>query len=365
MADTNISKADYGNLTSALSDYSVATKQTDGVSDQDETEWMNTKWTQYLGYYKTIPELKKAVDALATWTVGKGFVADPESTVILEHITGWGEDTFNSIAWNLFVTKKIAGDAFAEVIRADDGTIINLKPLDPGTMKIIVDRYGVIKRYEQTSKTGKKEPLKFKPEDILHLCNDRVADEIHGISVCESVEWIILARNEAMSDMKKLMHRHVQPMMKWSLDTDDPAKIAAFKSKADAATANAENIFIPKGAVEQELIAIPTNATLNPLPWIQALDSFFYEALGVPKVIVGGSQEFTEATAKIAYLTFEQVYVREQQEFAADLWNQIGIRIKLNKPVSLQNELLTDEAKDQGTMAAAPQDEMGVSMQQE
>ena len=41
---------------------------------------------------------------------------------------------------------------------------------------------------------------KFKPEEIFYLCRNRVADEIHGVSLIESLEWIILAKNAVQED---------------------------------------------------------------------------------------------------------------------------------------------------------------------
>ena len=365
-----LNSATASNMENNVDNFSVAAVQTDAATGMKETEWMNAKATQYFGYYKTIPELKKAIDTLATWTVGKGYeTEDARTQVILEHITGWGEDSFNSIIWNLFVDKKVYGDAFAEIIRADnkEKTLLNLKVLDPAKIKIITDKEGILKRYEQLDKIGKegKAVQKFEPEEILHLCNDRVSDEIHGTSIIEACEQVILMKNEAMADQKKLMHRNVKPIVFFKLNTDDQTKIDAFIAKMDACINKGENIYVPKGEVEFEILSVPANATLNANPWIQYLDNFFYRAVGVPKIVTGGSEEFTEASSKIAYLTFEQVYVREQTEFIADMWNQIGIKLKLNKPVSLQNELLTDESKDKGQLNAAPQDEMGVRMAQE
>ncbi|MHA1353754.1 MAG: phage portal protein [Candidatus Heimdallarchaeota archaeon] len=346
MPETKISSADYGNMSGVVSDFSVDVSTTDGPAEQDETTWENTNWTKYLGYYRTIPELKAVIDAKATWTVGKGFKADSETEATLNFITGWGKDTFNTIIENMIRTYNIGGDAFCEIIRNDEGDILNLKPLDPGVIIIVVDRQGRIKRYEQKSKV-KSPNKKFNPENIFHLARNRVADEIHGQSMIEALETIILMRNEAMSDMKKLMHRNVVPRIVWHLDTDDTAEIAAFKTKADKAVENAENIFVPKGTVEHELLSVPTNATLNPLPWIEALKNYFFQATGVPQIIVGSSSEFTEATAKIAYLAFQQTIEEEQLFVEEQVWEQLGLKIELEFPASLENDLLSDKAKDE------------------
>ena len=141
MPETDAGKSTISDLSGTIKDFSVSSKSTEGVGDQDETFYDNPNFTKYFGYYKTIPELKKAMDALAIWVLGKGWDADPEITAVLENITGWREDTFNSIMWNMLVTKKINGDAYAEIIRdSESGELINIKPLDPASVRIVCDR---------------------------------------------------------------------------------------------------------------------------------------------------------------------------------------------------------------------------------
>lgn len=359
MPDRDISATKTSDLTNNITEFSVAPETTEGASGNKETEWMSTKWSSWLGYYKKIPELKKAIDAFATWVIGKGYeTEDNETKVVLNHITGWGEDTFQSVLWNMIVTKKIGGDAFAEIIRDEEtGELLNLKPLEPGIIKIIVDEKGLIKRYEQTAKTplGVKTINTFHPNDILHLCNDRIADEIHGISVVEACEQIILMRNEAMTDYRKVLHRNINPLKIFELDTDDPTKRDDFIKNYQNMTKDYEALFVPKGNAS---VTIPNVPIQDPIRWIQYLENFFYQAVGIPKVILGGSSEFTEASSKISYLTFEQIYAKEQVELEKDLWGQIGIKITFNKPASLKSEMLSSEDKNTGQVAMQPNDMM-------
>ena len=258
----------------------------------------------------------------------------------------------------MIIISNVNGDSYAEIIKdEDDGRILNLKPLDPASITVITNRKGMIKRYEQRSKVGEVIIKKrFNVNDIFHLSRARVADEIHGTSIVEAVEWIILARNEAMADLKKLMHRNVVPRIVWKLDTDNTVKIKKFKRMADQAVENAENIFIPMGAAEHEILSVPPNATLNPLPWIEYLTGIFWKVIRIPQIIVGGSQEFTEATAKIAYLAFQQNVEEEQRDIEDNVWEQLGLRIDLLFPASLENELLSDQSKDKETGATQPND---------
>lgn len=344
---SNLDNASSSNMTLRVESFSVDPRNTDAATGMKETEWINSKWSQYLGYYKEIPELKSAIDMRAVWALGKGFKADNRTTAILNHIQGYKSEGFNRILKNMIITKRIGGDSFAEIIRDEEGLLLNLKPLDPGTIKIVVDKKGMIKRYEQMSKTGKKELIAtFQPEEIFHLTNKRIADEIHGVSDIECVEKIILANAESFADMKELMHRYVRPKFVFKVDSDDQTKINAFAVKMDAAVNKGENIYIPKDTVEFEIMAVPANATLNPAPWRDELKAKFYQSVNIPQILMGGGQEFTEANAKIAYLAFQQSVEDEQHETEADVLAQLNLEIELDFPATIQNELISDYSKD-------------------
>lgn len=355
MVETNIGGSIASDLTTAVTDYSVTAVDTEGAGSQKEFTWQNVNWSSYLGYYKTIPELQTAVDAKANWTLGAGFTADEPTMMLLGNIKGNGKDSFNVILANLIRTYTIGGDAFAEIIRDNDGVLVNVKPLDPGAIVIVQNQKGRIKRYEQVNKT--KIPNKrFQPETIFHLSRKRVADEIHGISVVPSVEWIILARNEAMSDWKRVLHRNIDPLWIFHLDTDDTTEISAFKTKMDAARGKGENMYIPKGAVVPELVATATNAALNPLAWIDRLNDYFFQAVNVPQIIIGNAKEFTDASGKIVYLSYEQSVKGEQLYIEEQVLGQLNISIELTFPATLQNELISSREKDSDMAAAQPND---------
>lgn len=344
MPETDIGEA-VASGTSGFKDFSVDTAMTDGPTDQPETTWMNENWPQYFGYYKDIPELAAVIDAKATWTVGKGFKADEQTTMLLDTIKGNGFDTFNTILENMDRTKEIGGDAYAEIIRDDEGNLINLKPLDPAVMKHVANQEGVIIRFEQISKT-KKPDKKFKPEEIFYLPRNRVADEIHGNTMTERLAKIILMRNEAMDDWKRVMHRNVDPMIAYKLDTDDKTKITEFKTKVDAAKGKGENMYIPQGSVEFEIISLAPNANLNPLSWIESLNNYFYQSAGVPQIVLGGTGAITERAVSIAYLAFQQTIEEEQLFIEEQVLSQLNLVIELEFPASLENDLLSDQKKD-------------------
>lgn len=355
MPDTDIASAVKSNLANVVTEFSVDPVNTDGAGASKETTYQNTYWSQDYGYYLTIPEFKTAIDAKATWTLGAGYTADPETELVLLNIEGNKKDSFNSILKNMIKTKTVSGDSFAEIIRDDEGYLVNLKPLDPSTIVIVQDQKGRIKRYEQRSKS--KEVIhKFKPEEIFHLSHERMADEIHGTRILASLEWLILARNEAMDDWKKVLHRNVKPIRIFYLDTDDATQISAFKTKMDQACEDTENMYIPKGTVETELASVAPNATLSPLQWIQQLNDYFFQAVNVPQVIIGNAKEFTDASSKIVYLAYEQSVKAEQLYIEEQVLNQLNLEIELTFPATLQNELVSSREKDPNLQASQPND---------
>ena len=345
MGKYDLANSSVGDMTTNRTDYSVDTVELDSPSGQKEYSWTNSKFTQYMGYYKTIAELGAAIDAKGFWTVGKGYKADEKTKFVLKKITGWGKDTFNTIMENCVRMYNIGGDSFCEIIKDSRGRLVNLKPLNPRNIKIVVNEKGMILRYEQTVGDGAV-PVTFKPDQIFHLAWNRLGDEIHGTSIIQKIENIILMRNEAMSDLKVVFHRYVKPLWIWKLDTDDATKIAAFKAKADQTVENAENIYVPKGAAEADRVSIPQYSTLDPLPWIENLTQYFFQATGIPDVVLGSAKQTVEASAKILYLAFQQSIEKNQLFLEENIEAQLGLEVNFEFPASLELPTKTEMSKE-------------------
>ena len=356
MPDTDIASAVASDLRNQVKDFSVASERTDGPEDSKETKYIDLDFNEHLGIYTKIPEVRAVINAKSSWTVGKGTNADEETTMLLDTIRGNGKDTWNSIIENCIRTYHIGKGSFCEIIRDDEENFINLKPLDPSVMEVVIDGKGTITGYNQVSKANGKVKHHFEPEEIFHLPRNRTADGTLGESMVEVLKEIILMKNEAMHDWKRVLHRNVDPLWIFHLDTDDPTKIASFKTKHDKARATGENMYIPKDVIVPEVVATAPNASLNPLPWIEMLDNKFYEAAGVPKIIVGGAGGLTEAAVKIAYLAFQQTIEEEQLYIEEQVLAQLNLVINLEFPASLENELLSDNEKDAETGATQPND---------
>lgn len=332
-----------------MKNFEVSSKSADSPSYTGESFWYFSNYSKWNGYYSEIPELKKSIQTKATWVLGQGYNADAKTRIRLEGITGWGEDSFISIMWNMLVTKYVNGDSFAEIVRNDNGTLINLKPLSPDRVKVVVDKKGLIDRYEYLSNDGKTTKYKYKPQEILHFCNDRTADNIHGDSVVEALQWLIDARNEAMRDWRRILHRSTIRVL--IVDENNSTKLARIKSQYKTAIKNGELLVLPGKSGEkqfQDLTAPPLEAFLG---WIKYLENAFYKAVGVPKTIAGDAEGVPESGGKMAMLTHEPLYKREVRELENDLWNQLSMKITFIEQPSLRNSMNETENKNTGQLS--------------
>ncbi len=340
-------------------DFSIASETTDGISEQKETIWSYPDWNKNWGHFNNVGDLKTAFLMKSIWAVGKGWTADTRTTAILDSITGCGKDTFDDILFNADLIKNVGGDSFAHIIRnKDTGTLINLKPLDPGSMTSVWGDDGLIIRYEQRSKfsskgilnkirnaIGVKSKKTFKPGEIFHLMNNRLADQIHGISDIDALEQTILAEQESFKDMQKMIKFQVRPFVIWKLKTDDTTKIAAFVKKVEDGKKNTEDLFVPDDDDLLSFEIVQVNPSSIIMDWRTDLKNKFFRQLGVPQSNFGTSGA-TESGGKIESFAHEQVWEHNQRYLEKQVWNQLALRIDLISPASLSEGLQTDEAKD-------------------
>lgn len=325
----------------------VAGFEVENAKDTGDITYQCT-WTKWLGFYKSIPDLQSSIDKKAFWTVGNGFKASEKDKKILAKIRGNGKETFNSILYNIVKTYTIGGDFYGEIVKNDRNQLINIKAMNPGAIEVVANKFGIIKKYKLHINKQKNISKDFEPEDVLHLSWNKIGDDIHGIGTIEKLtstegKGIIEMQQEAMMDLKVVFHRYVKPLLISEIDEDDPDEVASFKRKLDQAVANGENMVIPKDTATVQRVSIPQYSTLDPLPWLEHLDKLMLKAEGVPAVVLGDGKDSTEATAKILYLAFEQMVKWNQLFMEEQLEAQLGIKINLEFPASL------DEAQQHGS----------------
>ena len=347
MARMNLDQATASDMTNAVKDVTIDPLKVDSPTDQKETSWPNEKWDEQWGTFNDpeSAEIKSIFLTKAVWNVGKGYTADASTTVTLDHIRGWGKESFLDILFNMEVVKRVGGDAFAEIIRdKKSNKLINLKSLNPGGMAPVTNKKGILIRYDYTNGSGKT--IKFKPANIFHLCHNRLADQMHGISDLDALKSTILADKESFVDVKKMMHHQVKPFILWKLKTDDDATINTLVTKIDAARNLGEDMFIPDDddAIEYEIVQV--NLSSMVLEWKREITSKLYRSVGVPQTNFGASGGTTESGGKMESLAHDQIWEKDQKQLEDQIWNQLFLKIDLIPPASIKPELQADEAKD-------------------
>lgn len=353
MTSLNIGNAVEGSSLTAMSSPSA---EITGINESGETEYLNDKWNELWGYFTEHSELRAALLTKTTFIVGAGYKCSPETQVILDHISGMGKDSFLDVLFNQELMKRVARDSFAQIIRADnkEKTLLNLKPLNPGSIKICLDKYGVISEYQQISRIGDKNVAikHFKPEEIFHLSNNRLGDSVCGFSDIEGLNKELLAELESFQDTKSVMKQCAHPFIIFQAKTDDTTKLNALDAKMKRVRDKNDNYMIipdDENILTYQVVQINPSQVL--LQWRDDLRRKFYRAIGLPELIVSGGGDSTESGGKIGSLHFSQIVERDQKYLEEQCKSQLGIEINLIAPETLAMETLQqDNAKD-GTNA--------------
>jgi hypothetical protein len=336
--EKDITQTTQTDMEGKVTDFSVQGAVSDGVSQAGINYYDNPKFSEYYGYYKEIPELKKAIDAFATWVLGKGFNSEQET--MLERIDGRGDEDFLAVMWNMMVMKKVNGDSYAEIIRNERGDVVNIKPLSPQNLRTKFNKKGIIIGY--VDRVTQKNIAK---EKILHFSNDRTADEMGGTSIIPAVKWVIDAKNEAMRDWRRISHRSTIRIL--YVDEDNPTRLANLKKDYAEAIRDGELMILPTKKEDANFEDLQLPPVESFLAWLRYLDNQIFLATGVPKVIMGSVDSIPESGGKISYLTYEQIYSRETRELEADLWNQLAIRVTFNPPASIAEGVADEKSTEQ------------------
>ena len=319
-----------------LDQYSFETKDT-------EVNYYVPDWKKWHGIYRTIAEARSTIDVWSSWIIGEKLIMDDATRKITDRIKGNGNDTFRKILKNVKRTSKICGDGFADAPRDKAGRLINLKQLNPGTIRIVSDKKSMVIRYEQvtSTKTDTDVLATWQPNEIFHIANDRIADEMHGIPELEKTFKIMKWKHQSMGDLATMFHRYIQPVLEIYAATDDPIELADIAAKYTNSRKDFENRVIPKGAIEKvDRISIPQFSTLDPLPWQKFLRSYYTESSNVPDLVRGKSDEVSLAAGKLNLLAYKQKIIFEQLEYSEEIKSQLGLDIKFEEPPEIDIEMV-------------------------
>ena len=345
MAELDLSKSTTTDI--QVPDFIVAQKVLDVENVDGETFWYFDEATKNMGYYSEIPEINSAANTLSTWATNRGWTSiDLQMEVILPKVDGMGKDTFENLMWQHLVMKFVVGDAFMKIIRNDSGTLVNLIPISPERVRVVLNN-GRILRYDVWDSKDWK-PVQL--VDMFHSQNKRLGDQIHGTSQIDAVKWIIDARNEALIT-NRMIEKRGRALGIVFYKTNNEGKITFANKQIELAVKTGQMVGFP--ADTAEIKDFPTKSLQERMDWIRYLETFFYQVFGVPRSIAT-SDGTSEVGGINGHLIFEPIYAKEQLEMENELWQQVGIRIKFNRPPSLAPKTQENAEKHTGQVAIQP-----------
>ena len=309
-----------------LRGFNVDTQETDDSSYVCD-------WTTWHGFYRTIPEYSSSIDTFSSWVIGRKLIMSPGTKKILSKIRGIGIDTIRKILLNQKRTAKLCGDSFAEIIQDKAKRLLNLKPLNPGYIKITGNNLGIITHYDQLNNKREVVGDGWNPDEIFHIANRRIANEIHGIPEVEMLQKIIKWRHQVMNTYSVIMHRYMKPTYFYETETDDDAEIAQITAKIDKAVTKFENVVLPKGTLaEIKQVKTAQMSSLDPMPWLNYLKRYFVLTTGVPDIVQGESRESAISSGELNYISYKERVKQEQQDYSDDIKAQLGLDITFEEP---------------------------------
>ena len=346
MANYDLNNTTTTNFTDNVPDFIVESMALDVAnSDGSETYIYYDKATENFGYQLNHPQIASRLNSLCTWSYRQGWVS-PTDEVILKKIDGNGKETFAQIIWNHGNIKLGHGDSFCEVIRNKKGTLVNLINISPERVKTVFAG-NRIKRYEVWS--GKKWVVK-KTTEIFHSMNKKLGDQTHGTGDIQANKTVNDAMIEAFADERIIKHRDKALGIVY-YRTNNTGKIAYANKQIENAVKNGEMVGMPENTAKIE--PYPSKSSEDRQSWLTYVDELGYRTGGMPK-----SMATSDGTSEVGgingHLIFEPIYGAEQLDMENDLWNQLAVKVKFNRPPSLAPKTQENAEKNTGQTSIQP-----------
>lgn len=316
-------------------------------SDGSETFIYYEKATENYGYYFNHPQVASPLNAICTWSFRQGYTVEEKvMEKVLANIDGNGKETFTNIIWNHANVKIGHGDAFCDIIRSEDGLPVNLINISPERVKTVAVGPR-IKRYEiwNGSKWVKK-----RVDEIFHSMGKKIGDSIRGTGQIQSNKSVNDTMIEAYKDERTIKHR-------------DKALGIVYYKTSNTGKIKFANDAIAKAVKDGEMVGFPEDtAKIEPYPskssedrqnWLSYNENLSYQTGGVPRSIVT-SDGTSEVGGINGHLIFEPIYGAEQLDMENELWQQVAIKVKFNRPPSLAPKTQENAEKNTGQTAIQP-----------
>ena len=219
---------------------------------------------------------------------------------------------------------KLLGNAYWLKVRsARSNKPVEIWSLRPDWVKIISDPDKIIKNYEYTLPNGSKQL--FEPEDIIHFKTTNPRSALLGLPVIKSAMDIVRSSVFASRWNTKFFYNYARPdallVSKTKISQEGKDELRKQWNTEYGGIEGAHKLGILEGEVEYK----PLNSTMRDMDFVNLTNTTrdqILAAFGVPKTLLGFTEDVNRATAESAVYVFLSEVVEPEMRRIADKLNE-------------------------------------------
>jgi hypothetical protein len=300
---------------------------------------------KYEKAYATEGLVFAAINTIANYVIYAGFEIHCDNQDIKKEIDKFlSKNNFINLIADATRQILIYGDAFIENVKSKDGSLVELRLVNPKNLTIDYDERGDALGYIQTINDTE---IYFKPDEITHFQLYSIPSSVYGVSMIGANYDSIVRKVKTDDGIGAAIERHGFPKYHVRVGNASEGVIPPSDVITDIAE-DFENINAKNEFVTTDLIDI------RPIDYrgIEHIEEYFEYFLSllssgfmVPEIIMGLGKNITEASSKVKMQAFERSIIAYQKRLSYQVEKDIFSKI-------------TDERVELRWNDISPQDEV-------
>ncbi len=303
----------------------------------------------YWNYYTGEGTIWAAVNSIAFSTIMVGYDIisnDPEAKRIIENWcrkVNLQQHMLDNVTYAL-----VLGDGFMEIIGNKKGEPSNLKVVDPKTMEIEFDDYGIVQSYKQSLGIRDKSTVpKLEVERICHLKLFSRPDSPYGIALLKANMNAIKDKIRVDQALTAAIIRHGTSKLVFSVGSEKDGQIPG------AEILNAIEKEVEDMDEKNELI-VPWNVNVYPIDekGIQGVQDYYgfnrsqvIVGMLCPEEVLGLGATATNATSQTKAILFERMIRSFQNRISRTIEEQLFKRVLQSNGYNMESKDANDNTE--------------------
>jgi hypothetical protein len=171
-------------------------------------------------------------------------------------------------------------------------------PLNVNTMKILRDQYGTVKGWQQEVE-GSGKPVKFKPQDIVHIPYKREKGYAFGTPFLLPGLDDIRALRQIEENVLRLVYRNLHPLWHIKVGLDKGPEFTADEFEVEKVRLEVENMDVEGGLVTNErvnILPIASNQIIDAKEYLKHFEERVFTVMGVSALMMGRGNTANRST---------------------------------------------------------------------